>query len=133
MLSEILVIDADRDVLHCVSDWLALRGHTAVVANCAADGMRHFRKCNPPVVLIEILMPEKDGIECLLEIKRLNPQTRVIAMSGGGALDREYILQTAEKLGADCVVAKPLAQHDLCALIEAALAEEPLVAGRAKP
>jgi DNA-binding NtrC family response regulator len=121
MPSKILVIDADPDILHCVGHWLAQRGHAIVASQSAADGMRLFREYAPPVVLVEILMPEKDGIECLLEIKRINPQTKVIAMSRGGALACDYILQTARKLGADDTLAKPLAEHHLCALIEAAL------------
>jgi DNA-binding NtrC family response regulator len=133
MPSEILVIDADRDILHSVGGWLALRGYTAVVARSAAEGMRFFRKHMPSLVLVEILMPEKDGIECLLEIKRLNPQTKVIAMSGGGALDCGYILQTAKKLGADSVMAKPLEQDHLCVAIEATLAQDPLSGDTAKP
>ena len=83
--------------------------------------MRYFAKHAPAVVLIEILMPEKDGIECLLEIKRANPDAKVIAMSGGGVLERDYILEVAKKLGADAVLAKPFTQQELGAVIEAAL------------
>ena len=121
MSQEILAIDFEKDVLHSVVQWLAERGYAVVVAQTAAEGMRHFVKYAPPVVLVEVLMPEKDGIECLLEIKRSNPEAKVIAMSGGGALERDYILQTAKKLGADDLLAKPFTQEQLCAVIEKAL------------
>jgi DNA-binding NarL/FixJ family response regulator len=81
-----------------------------------------FALCSPDIVLTELVMPEKDGIELLLEIKRTAPQTKVIAMSGGGGiLTSEFVLQLARRLGADGIVSKPIDGQRLLEVIDATL------------
>ena len=86
--------------------------------------MRDFA---PDLVLTEILMPEKDGIECLLEIKRNRRDTKVLAMSGGkGALKCDFVLHLAARLGADAVLAKPFTHRLLAYAVRAVLANGPV-------
>lgn len=67
-------------------------------------------------------MPGKEGIELLREIKLTSPETKVIAMSGGGVfLTAEFVLQLARKLGADGAVLKPVDAKPLLEAIESAL------------
>src|SRR5581483_6000106 len=78
--------------------------------------------CHPDIVLTELVMPERDGIELLREIKRGTPQTKVIAMSGGGnCLPAEFVLHLARKLGADATVSKPIDATRLLETIEKVL------------
>src|SRR5579859_7022789 len=82
------------------------------------SGGRH----TPDIVLTELVMPEKDGIELLREIKRNSPQTKVIAMSGGGdLLTTEFVLYPARRLGADGTVAKPVDAGLLLEAVKTAL------------
>ena len=106
--THILIIDVDADALKTCEEHLSCRRATTVTTCDSRAAMREFGACNPDIVLIELVMPERDGIELLLEIKRSAPQTKVVAMSGGGAyLPSDFVLRLARELGADGTVSKP--------------------------
>jgi DNA-binding NtrC family response regulator len=73
-------------------------------------------------VLLDILMPDKDGIETLIEIRLRFPQLPVIVMSGGGTRRRYDILQLASKFGATLTVQKPLVPSEVTKAVEDAMA-----------
>ena len=73
----------------------------------------------PDVVFLDILMPEKEGLETLLEIKQRFPSVAVFVMSGGGTRGKHDFLAVAKKFGATGVVKKPATPKDLIALIDA--------------
>jgi DNA-binding NarL/FixJ family response regulator len=75
---------------------------------------------NPPgVVITDMIMPGKSGLEVVSEIRRLHPTVKIIAISGGGRIkENDDMLEKAGKLGADMTLAKPL---DLDKLEEAVL------------
>jgi CheY-like chemotaxis protein len=84
----------------------------------AADGeqgMRMFRKNPADLVITDIFMPEKEGIETIDEIKQLRPQTKIVAISGGGRMAPDDYLQIAERVGADRSLMKPF---DIRQLVE---------------
>jgi DNA-binding NtrC family response regulator len=118
----ILIIDIDADMLKACEELLSSRKATTVTTCDSRAAMREFCACNPDIVLTELVMPEKDGIELLLEIKRTAPKTKVIAMSGGGGvLTAEFVLHLARRLGADGTISKPVDARQLLEAIEAAL------------
>jgi DNA-binding response OmpR family regulator len=118
----ILIIDVDADTLKTCEEHLSSRGATTVTTCDSRTAMREFGACNPDIVLTELVMPERDGIELLLEIKRAAPQTKVVAMSGGGAcLPSDFVLHLACKLGADGTVSKPVEAARLLEAIEMVL------------
>lgn len=101
-------------------------GYAVATARDGFAGLRCMRDFAPALVLIEILMPDKDGIECLLEIKRDCPGTKVVAMSKGtGALKCAFVLHLAARLGADGVLAKPFTLRQLARAVQGVLANEP--------
>jgi DNA-binding NtrC family response regulator len=113
----ILIIDVDADTLKTCEEHLSSRRATTVTTCDSRAAMREFGACNPDIVLTELVMPEKDGIEILLEIKGAAPQTKVIAMSGGSAsLPTEFVLHLASRLGADGTISKPV---NITRLVEA--------------
>jgi DNA-binding NarL/FixJ family response regulator len=118
----ILIVDVNAGTLKECVEILSLRKATSVTTCDSPAAMREFAACNPDIVLTELLMPERDGIELLLEIKRAAPQTKVIAMSGGSSsLPAEFVLHLARRLGADGTVSKPVDATRLLNAIEAAL------------
>ena len=71
--------------------------------------MRIFDAILPDIVLTEIVLADRCGLEIMRDIKRIRPQTRIIAMADhGGALEQSYLLDVARKLGADLALAKPI-------------------------
>ena len=119
----ILIIDMDADMRKACAEHLSSRKATTVTTCDSRAAMRAFGACNPDIVLTELVMPERDGIELLLEMKRAAPQTKVIAMSGGSpSLPIDFVLRLARTLGADGTIAKPLDAMRLLEAIDAALA-----------
>jgi CheY-like chemotaxis protein len=120
MATRILVVGHDPETRKATSQALSLLGYE-VIEVCGAHAMDAVHSGAPDIVLTDVVMPDKCGIELIREIKRANKGIRIIATSASGALDRGYILQLARKLGADLVLPKPFKLDELVAGIEQAL------------
>lgn len=90
--------------------------HAGVVTTVVASGaaaLAQLRRTAFDAVLLDILMPDQDGIETLLQLRQAHPAAAVIAMSGGGRIAREDALLLARRLGAVAALAKPFALDEL--------------------
>jgi FixJ family two-component response regulator len=76
-------------------------------------------------VLTDVIMPEKDGIEVIGELRRKQPNVRIVAMSGGGHVALDQYLKIAKGMGAHGILQKPFSNDELLATIEAAMVKEP--------
>ena len=112
----ILLVDDDPAVRDSVAMVLLDAGFTVEQAENGMDAMRRLERQVPDLVITDILMPQKEGIECIREIRSLAPEVPVIAISGGGGGQADY-LRMAGLLGAAAVMAKPF---DPVALVELA-------------
>lgn len=122
-MAHILLIDDDdifRDVL---ASALEQSGHTVRQATNGNEGLRLYREQPADLVLTDIVMPEKEGLDTIRDLHRDFPTARIIAMSGGLAHDPKLYLHMAEKFGAKAVLAKPFHLSDLAQAVEAALAK----------
>jgi len=101
--------DDSREMLTMV-----LRDYDVVLAADGDEAITQFQRHRPDVVILDVLMPVKDGIEAILAIRRLAPEARIIAMSGGWSIpsgqrtDAPDLLTEARQLGADVTLRKPL-------------------------
>lgn len=107
-MARILVIDDEPTVRRYFARVLELAGYDVDVAENGREGMRMFRAHRPDLVITDILMPESDGIETITELKKDFPDTKIIAISGGGAVGPAGYLKAAELLGANVVLEKPI-------------------------
>jgi CheY-like chemotaxis protein len=80
-------------------------------------GMALFLSERPEIVITDVFMPEQEGIETILKMRRANPQIKIIAISGGGQIGGVDVLNIARALSADEVIAKPFRAHELLGLI----------------
>lgn len=126
-MARIVVIDDERDVRALVLYELAAAGHEVRAACDGAEGLALLRDAPADVVVTDIFMPEKEGIETIRELKEEFPGVRIIAMSGGGSLRRSPRAFTADdlkvvarELGVIAVLQKPFASRDLLASVEMA-------------
>ncbi len=103
----ILVIDDDADLLSLMREALEEAGATVVSAPDGLAGLRAVAAEPPDVVVTDILMPTKEGIATIIEMKRLYPDVKIIAISGGGRLGPVDFLDLAKRLGADAALSKP--------------------------
>lgn len=91
------------------------------VVTSAANGAEAFRAIEVnrfDVVITDMLMPERDGIEVIGELRRKQPEARIVAMSGGGRGSRDHYLRTAKGLGAHTVLGKPFSISELTAALD---------------
>ncbi len=113
-----LVIEDDALMRDLVSEILRRAGYQVHEAVYVLAGMAQFTALVPELVVADVFMPGRDGIEVLRESKQRNPATGVVVISGGSPLiPRMDFLEVASKLGADAVVAKPFSPADLLAAV----------------
>jgi len=103
---DVLLIDDDAGVRDSLAMLLRAHGLSVVAAADGRRGLEAFRAHAPKLVLTDILMPEQDGIGAILQMRRERPDAKIVAMSGGGRVDKADYLTAAEKLGADASVEK---------------------------
>jgi len=112
-MRNILVIDDDACVRAVVASTFTRLGYQVQTAENGAVGLRIFEAEPADLVITDILMPEKDGIEVIIALRQYLYIPKVIAMSGGGQRCGMEVLRTAKLLGADAVMSKPLSMSQL--------------------
>lgn len=120
-MAHILVIDDDELVRFTLRQILEAEGHEVTEAEDGAAGLRCFRERRPDIVITDIIMPDKDGIETLLQLKQIDPNCRVIAASGGGRVGSTDYLKLASELGADRIIPKPMHKDQIVEAVAAVL------------
>ena len=117
MGAQILVVDDEEFVRQALRHILEPEGYVVVEAPHGGIAMELFRKHPISLVIIDLLMPEQEGLETILTMRRLSPQVKIIAISGGGRFGMTYLLEVAEKFGANRALSKPLDRRELLAAI----------------
>jgi DNA-binding response OmpR family regulator len=112
-MASILVIEDDQEVRDYLVAVLSRAGHAVSSATNGRDGVDKFRSDPVQVVITDIIMPEKDGIETILDLRREHPSLKVIAISGGGRSTPENYLHSARLLGADKAIRKPFKNEEI--------------------
>jgi DNA-binding response OmpR family regulator len=120
-VTKILVIDDDPMVRSTISRILSHNGFEVNLAEDGVRGLASFRSQRPDLVITDIIMPEKEGIETITEIRRDFPGTKIIAISGGGRIGNADFLSMAKRLGATEVISKPFTPRDLVSCVRKCL------------
>jgi CheY-like chemotaxis protein len=116
MTLRILVVEDEAYFRQALRDVLRQLGHDVGEASDGREAVAEMAATAFDVVITDIFMPEKDGLETIMEIRSRFPKVGIIAMSGGGIGTAADVLQLATHLGADVVLRKPF---DRAHLIEA--------------
>lgn len=119
-MAHILVIDDDEGILSLAAETLRHSGHVVTEASNGKDGLASFRAAHADLVITDLVMPVKEGIETIMELHRDFPATKIIAISGA-VHSRDY-LQLAGRLGAVQTLAKPFTAEGLLSAVNTALA-----------
>lgn len=107
-MSMILVVDDDPTVRMIAVEILTTAGHQVVEAADGDEALKLVAGNAFDLVVLDMLMPNKDGLETIVELRRARPQIRILAISSGGRMDASQLLRMALVFGADETMAKPL-------------------------
>jgi DNA-binding NtrC family response regulator len=121
-MTKILVIDDDalvRTTLECL---LRDAGYEIATAEDGVRGMAIFRSEQPDLVITDIIMPEQEGIQTIIEMRKAKPDAKIIAISGSRRIGNADFLKMAQSLGAMDVVSKPFDADELLTIVENCLA-----------
>ncbi len=121
-MARILVIDDEEQIRNLLSMTLAMDGHEVIVASQAKEALRLHEKQPADLVITDILMPDQDGIEVIMALRRCSPRPKIIAISGGGRLQLTEVLEMAEPLGAFALLRKPFLPDTVLDTVRRALA-----------
>jgi DNA-binding response OmpR family regulator len=117
-VARILVIDDDDEIRHMVKEMLVGAGHEIVEAPNGLHGARIFREEPTDLVITDIFMPGKEGLQTIMELSRDFPEVKIIAMSGGAAaMSSSATLFLAGQPGAGRTIPKPITKAELLAAV----------------
>ncbi len=116
-MATILLVDDDDQVRDMLKKIFVMEGYEVVEA---ADGQQATDLYDPgtiDVVVTDIVMPEKEGLQTIREIREVNPEARIIAISGGGRIKPQDYLDWANRIGVDKTFIKPVRRAEILAAV----------------
>jgi len=121
-MGNLLVIDDEAQARRMLRIFLERLGHEVLDAEDGDAGLAIVRDNQVDLIITDIVMPNKEGLETITEIRRLQENVKIIAISGGGRFGNTDYLEIAERFGADKTFHKPLDLDNLEAAINELLA-----------
>jgi CheY-like chemotaxis protein len=120
-MQRILVIDDDEQMRALLRDILERAGYEVTEAQHGLEGLKLFRARPADLVVTDLIMPEKEGVETILELRAEYPEVPIIAVSGGGRNGPRDYLEIAARLGARRTVAKPFTRQEILVAVQQSL------------
>ena len=120
-MTKVLVIDDNEVIRSILGAALEHLGYRVTEAVNGYEGIKVVEADPPDLVLTDIIMPEQDGLQTIVEMRRRFPTIRIIAISGGGAMSPDDLLRVSKKLGASGCLIKPFTNESLRIEIERVL------------
>ena len=121
-MASVLVVDDEPEIRSLLRQVLERDGHAVTEAENGRKAVRALREGSIDLVITDIVMPEQEGMETILQIRRLRPDMKIIAMSGGGRRLSMDFLPLAARLGADRTIEKPFKAAHVAAAVSELLA-----------
>jgi DNA-binding response OmpR family regulator len=115
-MCKVILIDDDIELLRQMATAFHSAGYNVRAAPDGEAGLAHFMAEAAELVVTDIIMPNREGIETIVELRKASPTVKVIAISGGYRIGPDDFLQLARHVGADGALAKPFRLAELVAL-----------------
>ena len=112
-MKRILIVEDDRLLRETISEIFSNEGFEVYAADNGDTGILMQRTQNVDLIITDILMPHKDGLEVIMSIRKEFPNTKIIAISGGGRVNSKDYLHIAEKFGCHGTFSKPFDNIEL--------------------
>jgi CheY-like chemotaxis protein len=110
---KICIIDDDPLIVSHLEEMLTGLGHAVVTASDVDTGLTRIETQASDAAVVDVLMPERDGLTFIMEIRKTRPDLRIVAITGGGRLGAGSLLKMASGLGADAALVKPFSASEL--------------------
>jgi DNA-binding NtrC family response regulator len=114
-------VDDDASIRRTLNILLSKAGYEVLQASDGSEALRLWRECGGDLVITDLHMPKKDGIETIIELLSHTPGMRIIAMSGGGQTKRLDLLGNVALLGSVLTIEKPFTLVEMMAMVKHAL------------
>ena len=124
-MNSILIIDDEAPIRSMLRLILEREGYQIIEAPDGIEGIRHYREHPTDLIITDLIMPNKDGIGMIIELKKEFPEINIIAMSGGGLNKPDGYLKGAKQLGAKHTLSKPIDREELLRAVKDTLKETP--------
>lgn len=116
-MARILIIDDNPDVLKALHKLISTEGHHVEDAPDSSTGIRLHHEQPFNLIVTDIVMPDKEGISTIIELRHEYPNLKIIAMSGGGEFEPYGYLDIAKRVGADRTIAKPFSAREMMEVV----------------
>ena len=120
-MARILIIDDEPQIRSMLRLMLERVGYEVAEAPDGIEGIRRYRENPADLIITDLIMPNKDGIGMIIDLKKEFPKVKIIAMSGGGVNRPEGYLDGAKKLGAACTLTKPIDRDEMLKAVKETL------------
>ena len=117
-MAHILVIDDELQIRLMLRKLLEPEGYTITEAPDGIEGIKRYHENPADLIITDLIMPDKEGLETIMELKKENPAVKIIAMSGGGKNKPEGYLHLAKQFGAMETLEKPIRKEELLKAIK---------------
>lgn len=114
-MTKILLVEDEERIRSLLKEVLESEGYEVQEASSGKEALQSHARSPPDLILTDIVMPDTEGIEMIIKIRKSDPNVKIVAMSGG-----DY-LGMARKLGADCTLTKPFSNQTLLDAVKATL------------
>ncbi len=111
-MKTILIIDDEMQIRLMLRRMLEKEGYKVIDAPDGEQGMKLYSENPADLVVTDLIMPQKEGIEIIFELKRHHPDVKIIAMSGGGRNKPDTYLDLAKRAGALLTFSKPIMKKE---------------------
>jgi CheY-like chemotaxis protein len=122
--AKILVVDDEPGIRDLLCLMLESAGFEAIPAEGGVEAPKVLAEQAVDLVITDLLMPERDGLEFITEIRKKYPEIKIIAMSGGGHIARDSYLMIAKNFGAHALLEKPFSQASVLKAINSVLSPD---------
>lgn len=115
-MASVLIVDDEKSFRETLRDILESAGHEVREAGNGLEAIESYKSNPSDIVIMDIIMPEKEGIETIIELRRNYPDIKLIAVSGFG--EESPHLMMAKHLGADFILEKPFSLEDILSKVQ---------------
>jgi len=120
-MANLLIVEDSQELARFLERAAELGGHRVVLAGNGREALDRFAEGGIDLMVLDLVMPEMDGLEALDRLRKMNPSCPVLAISGGGRVGAEDYLRIAAELGAERTLAKPFTAQQFLSEVDALL------------